>query len=591
MPGWGEAFGGFMKGYQDTIAQRHQERQRQFDTLMRASDDYMKHAQMERAKGPMANDDLARELEAQAHQAAFDAEKAINQKVGGLAKVGLLLGIGRGGSKGKGASSPQDRAGAVTQMAGQPGTGLSKPPEEPAKPEGRPESINTPPPEQSMTPGMASMEPGAGPSTPVMTTGFTNAGPLAGRGQSQPPIYGRPTTMGPTGGVDTALRGGRTTQGFAGEGPMAREGGPAYGQPTTMGQVESQTVPTQMTAPPREGQGQPPGAPTGQPPAGQAGGQTPAGQEQKASITRLAAAMPPKPEWYPSQWNWTKTRLEMQDATDKADAAREIQRKYARQDLEDLKKEMGDGWNKLSEQQRAQITANIMTGKGFSLAGTSYDPWDRPGKGKTYLDPTSGVVMFQPTTAAGENVGDPYPASLTTATQTQFQKENADAAQYAANYGVSVEEARHQLADQRFRGIKAKVGKQELDLTYASLRNERTKLMNEAQTIKNEILNGKRITLAQRLSVIRAAHANAYEQLGPLQLMRLAATDPAGLEREVRKGVDKFLQDNNFPDLDTLMAMQEGKPAPTDEEKANKFVDKETKGGAQKPVTPKADLQ
>jgi hypothetical protein len=172
--GWGSGIGGFVQGYQNTLLQRHAQKQQQFTDLMAMANHRLDSAKEIRSRPIQdANTEaLAKENEDAAHQNMMDAEKAINQKIGGLAKLGSMFkGImGKGNNSGSPDQSsgqvPSDQAASSPPPAPMPQTAeLSGPP--PA-----PDSGNAPPEFQQNSAGMyqqsvtppAQVQPGLPPS-------------------------------------------------------------------------------------------------------------------------------------------------------------------------------------------------------------------------------------------------------------------------------------------------------------------------------------------------------------------------------------------------------------------------------------------
>lgn len=129
----GMGFGSFMQGYQNTLLQRHALRQQQFNDSMNMATEYGNIADKHRqiiasiqAKPVWSDEDRAQMASSQqiineamqsAQQHTQDAEKSINQKIGGLAKLGSLIkGIGgnaQGISALRGAGAPATTPGAT----------------------------------------------------------------------------------------------------------------------------------------------------------------------------------------------------------------------------------------------------------------------------------------------------------------------------------------------------------------------------------------------------------------------------------------------------------------------------------------------
>lgn len=105
--GWGAGVGGFFEGYSKTMNERHAQRQEQFKGLMQMAGEYNKIADKHRdvvnaIKQKSVWDEKDRmtlknsqtiidESTANAQKAVMDAEKSMNQKIGGLAKLGGMI--------------------------------------------------------------------------------------------------------------------------------------------------------------------------------------------------------------------------------------------------------------------------------------------------------------------------------------------------------------------------------------------------------------------------------------------------------------------------------------------------------------------
>jgi hypothetical protein len=142
MGGFGKIFGGFWSGYANTMGQRHQERQRQFNDLMQLRQDYANTMARIEAKGIVTDAD--RDTYNYAYQASLkaglDAEKAINQKMGGFSKLADLI-FGGKGKKGKGGGAGEQGPPDVT---GWPKQGLPQPPSEQGAGEGQAQAPEQP---------------------------------------------------------------------------------------------------------------------------------------------------------------------------------------------------------------------------------------------------------------------------------------------------------------------------------------------------------------------------------------------------------------------------------------------------------------
>ena len=154
--GWGSGIGGFVQGYQDTMMKRHAQKQQDFINAMNLAQHRLAAA-TELRNRPIQDKDtetLANEYEDTAHQEMMDAEKKLNEKIGGLAKLGSmfkgLMGKGKdAGSSGQSSGqAPSDQAASSPPPAPMPQTAeLSGPP--PA-----PDSGNAPPEFQQNSAGM-----------------------------------------------------------------------------------------------------------------------------------------------------------------------------------------------------------------------------------------------------------------------------------------------------------------------------------------------------------------------------------------------------------------------------------------------------
>jgi hypothetical protein len=153
--GWGAAFGEFFNGYQKTMAQRHGQREEQFKNLMDVAQKWREVAENERAK-PIWNPNsqtVITEAETNAHKAVMDAEKAMNQKIGGLTKLGGLI---QGLIKNKQAAAGQQPGGEGQTPAAGGESNIQSPAQEGPPPSLGAASETTPPPNTIPVPGPVS---------------------------------------------------------------------------------------------------------------------------------------------------------------------------------------------------------------------------------------------------------------------------------------------------------------------------------------------------------------------------------------------------------------------------------------------------
>jgi hypothetical protein len=120
MVDWASGIAGFMEGYNNTVAARSQERDKKYASLMNQAQEWGKVASDFRSR-PIQDENtesLIAEAEEKMKKAMFDAEKEMNRKIGGLAKLGGLLNNFLGQTK---APASQSGGGGQDQTQGQQG--------------------------------------------------------------------------------------------------------------------------------------------------------------------------------------------------------------------------------------------------------------------------------------------------------------------------------------------------------------------------------------------------------------------------------------------------------------------------------------
>lgn len=176
--GWGQALGGFFEGYQKTMAQRHSQREQQFTNLMGLAQKYRDIADRERSKTVLDknSETIITEAEMNAQKAVMQAEKAMNEHIGGLSKLGglfkrLMASKAQGGEAGQGSeaeSSPAQESSVQSPSMSEPGSqespvGEAPPPAFRAFTPQQQQWIGLPPP-PDQTPAQAPASVPAGPS-------------------------------------------------------------------------------------------------------------------------------------------------------------------------------------------------------------------------------------------------------------------------------------------------------------------------------------------------------------------------------------------------------------------------------------------
>jgi len=379
----GNIFGGFMQGYQNTLLQRHAERERQFTQYMDAAKTYRGWADQEKQK-PVWNQALVTEAETNAQKYEAMAEKAINQKIGGLAKLGSMI-KGMGGGKGVGALGQGQQTSQAAPTSDTSGVGMPPSASGPG-----PESVGGMQEAPPQSPG-ASLSPGL------------PAAPAAQPSEEAPPqeapkssAYDMSSLPAPPGQQPS--------------GPVA-----APAPAPSISVAAAQTAPAEKTGPI---------------------GQEDLGLPKGYSVNPLYATQ----QRMILTAEQAKNKMLTHDQIEKADAMHKQQKQYADEDAAEIQKT--PGWDQLSPAQQVQALAEIKTGRSLGLlqnyagriARTTKNVKDEDGLYDYHYDMFGNFVGKTPSgqTAGQINMSARYQQAVDV-----FKKANPQASDDEANQAVA----------------------------------------------------------------------------------------------------------------------------------------------------------